>query len=162
MAASSSGGRKNCWTNGRKTKKIVLYPTTRKGLRFVSFWCEAVDLIPQGKRTPAIWWKFFGDPRFSPNLRFFGRTDLSISLSRAKFDDETDFEVRSAVAAPKPRQISEKRIFRSEIFADFFFFGVEKRNVRNRPKRVLAKFRTDPNHIRGVTKNFHRSPAEMN
>ena len=27
----------------------------------------------------------------------FGRTDLRISLSRAKFDEEADFEVRSAL-----------------------------------------------------------------
>ena len=52
------------------------------------------------------------------NLRFFGRTDLWISLSRAKFDEEADFEVRSAVARQKPRQISKKRNFQSEIFAE--------------------------------------------
>ena len=101
------------WTNGQM---IIFY------VQVLSQTCEAVDLIPQGKRTPAIWWKFFEDPRFSPNLRFFGRTDLSISLSRAKFDEQADFEVCSGVAPPKPRQTSEKRIFRSEMFADFFFW----------------------------------------
>ena len=55
--------------------------------------------------------KIFGDPRFDPNSGFFGRTDLRISLSRAKFDVEADFDVRSAVDRPKPRQISEKRKF---------------------------------------------------
>ena len=53
--------------------------------------------------------KIFGDPRFDPNSGFIGRTDLRISLSRAKFDVEADFDVRSAVDRPKPRQISEKR-----------------------------------------------------
>ena len=48
----------------------------------------------------------------------FGRTDLRISLSRAKFDEEADFEVRSAVARQKPCQITEKRNFRSEMFAE--------------------------------------------
>ena len=52
----------------------------------------------------------------------FGRTDLSISVSRAKFDGEADFEVRSAVARQKPRQIGEKQNFRSEFFADNFFW----------------------------------------
>ena len=47
----------------------------------------------------------------------FGRTDLRISVSKAKFDEEADFEVHSAVARQKPRQISEKRKFRSENFA---------------------------------------------
>ncbi len=42
----------------------------------------------------------------------FGRTDLRISLSRAKFDAEADFDVRSAVAPQKPDQIDEKPISR--------------------------------------------------
>ena len=74
---------------------------------------------------------------------FFGRTGLSISLSRAKFDEQADFDIRSAVARPKPRQMGEKQNFRSDFFGRKFFFGVEKRNVRNRPKRVLAKFRAN-------------------
>ena len=51
----------------------------------------------------------------------FGRTDLRISLSGAKFDAEADFDVRFAAARPNPRQISEKQNFRPEIFAEFFF-----------------------------------------
>ena len=35
-----------------------------------------------------------------------------MSLSGAKFDEEADFEVRSAVAPQKPRQIDETRTFR--------------------------------------------------
>ena len=34
---------------------------------------------------------------------------------------EADFDVRSAVARQKPRQISEKQNFRSENFAEIFF-----------------------------------------
>ena len=49
----------------------------------------------------------------------FGRTDLRIGVSGAKFDAESDFEVRLAVAPQKPGQNSEKLIFRSENF-DFF------------------------------------------
>ena len=74
----------------------------------------------------------------------FGRTDLRISLSGAKFDEESDFDVRSAVGPPKPHQIDEKLMFRSENFADFFFFGVEKSKVANLPKRALLKFHADP------------------
>ena len=51
----------------------------------------------------------------------FGRTDLRISLSGAKFDEEADFDVRSAVGPPKPHQIDENLIFRSENSANFFF-----------------------------------------
>ena len=92
-------------------------------------------------------------PKIS-NLRFFGRTGLSISLSRATFDEEADFEVRSAVDPPKQHQIGEKQNFQSEKFSEKLFVGIEKRNVRNRLKRVLAKFRGDPSHVRAVTKSF--------
>ena len=51
-------------------------------------------------------------------LTIFGRTDLRISLSGAKFDAEADFGVRFAVAHQNPRQISEKRNFRSETFVE--------------------------------------------
>ena len=34
----------------------------------------------------------------------------------AKFDEEANFEVRFAVARPKPRQIDENQISRAEIF----------------------------------------------
>ena len=50
----------------------------------------------------------------------FGRTDLRIGGSRAKFDVEDDGEVRFAAAPPKPIKINEKLIFRSKNFADFF------------------------------------------
>ena len=86
-------------------------------------------------------------------LRFFGRTDLWISLSRAKFDEEADFEVRSAVDPPRQRQIGEKRNFLCENFSGIFL-GVKQRNIQNRPKRVLAKFRTNPSHVRRVAQNF--------
>ena len=40
-----------------------------------------------------------------------GRTDLWISLSRAKFDEEADFEVRLAVDPQKSYILGEKQIF---------------------------------------------------
>ena len=48
----------------------------------------------------------------------FGRTDLRIGVSEAKFEAESDFEVRFAVAPQKPGQNIKKLIFRSENFAD--------------------------------------------
>ena len=57
------------------------------------------------------------------NLTNFGRTDLRISLSGAKFDEEiqADFDVHSAVGPPKPHQIDKKLTFRSKISPIFFF-----------------------------------------
>ena len=56
----------------------------------------------------------------------FGRTDLRKSLSRAKFDEAADFEVRSAVAPQKPCLLSEKQNFRSKKHTEKILFGVEK------------------------------------
>ena len=54
----------------------------------------------------------------------FGRTDLRIVVSGAKFDARSDFEVRLAIAPQKPSQNSEKLIirkfsFRFGVFSDF-------------------------------------------
>ena len=51
----------------------------------------------------------------------FGRTDLRIGGSEAKFDVQADGDVRFAAAPPKPHKISEKLIFGSENFAEHFF-----------------------------------------
>ena len=51
----------------------------------------------------------------------FGRTDLRIGVSEAKFEAESDFEVRFAVAPQKPGRNIKKLIFRSENFADKIF-----------------------------------------
>ena len=71
----------------------------------------------------------------------FGRTDLQIGVSRAKFDAESDFEVRLAVAPQKPGQISEKpfksgRNFRTKsyLFAKFggFWMSYSKLDLKIR------------------------------
>ena len=49
-----------------------------------------------------------------------GRTDLRKGVSGAKFDAESDFEVRLAVVPHKPGQNCKKLIFLSKDFADFF------------------------------------------
>ena len=56
----------------------------------------------------------------------FGRTDLRISASNAKFDARADGDVRLAVRRPKPRKICEKQNFLIRKFRENFFFGVEK------------------------------------
>ena len=64
----------------------------------------------------------------------FNRTDLRKAVSGAKFDAESDFEVRLGVAPPKSIKNDEKLIFNAKTF-DFFnrFFdvsGIEKRRSR--------------------------------
>ena len=51
-------------------------------------------------------------------LMIFGRTDLRIGVSGAKFDAEVDFEVCFAPAPPKLDKNLEKRM----ILVDFFRF----------------------------------------
>ena len=76
----------------------------------------------------------------------FGRTDLRIGGSRAKFDVEVDGEVRFAVALPKPHEINEKLILDPKISSNNSF-AVEKRNVGNRLKRVFPKFGGCTGHV---------------
>ena len=58
------------------------------------------------------------------NAMILGRTDLRKGVSGAKFDAESDFEVRLAVAPQKPSQNCKKPIFRPKNFA--FFFSASK------------------------------------
>ena len=62
---------------------------------------------------------------FNVLLTFSGRTDLRKVVSGAKFDAESDFEVRLTVAPQKPDQNCEKLIFRFKKSPDNFF-RVEK------------------------------------
>ena len=48
----------------------------------------------------------------------FGRTDLRIGVSGAKFDAEVDFEVRFAPAPPK---LDKKNPAKQKMFVDLFF-----------------------------------------
>ena len=56
----------------------------------------------------------------------FGRTELIISVSKAKFDEEADFEVHRPPNPQNPNEKRKKLFFRTEIFRQFFFSGVEK------------------------------------
>ena len=44
-----------------------------------------------------------------------GRTDLRVRESRAKFDAEADFDVRSGVAPPKSTKIDKKLISKKHV-----------------------------------------------
>ena len=53
----------------------------------------------------------------------FSRTDLRKAVSGAKFEAQSDFEVRLAVAPQKPSQNNEKLIFRPNQKVDFFLLA---------------------------------------
>ena len=61
-----------------------------------------------------------------PIFMIFGRTDLRIGVSKAKFDEQADFKVRLAVAPQKPRQKSKKlsKLQEKHQTSSFWFFGV--------------------------------------
>ena len=48
---------------------------------------------------------------------------------------------------PENHAKKKKKQFFDPKYLSNFVFDVETRNVGNRPKRVLAKFRADPNHV---------------
>ena len=73
-------------------------------------------------------------------LMIFSRTDLRIGVSRAKNCKESDCDVHFCVAPPKPAKKAEKQKKLTEQKLRKHFFDVEKLNVGNRLKRVLAKF----------------------
>ena len=80
-------------------------------------YCIRLDTGP-GLRTPGC-----GKSSNIVFLTIFGRTELRISLSKAKIEPEADFDVRFAVARQNPGQISKKRKFRSEIFTENLFLA---------------------------------------
>ena len=51
----------------------------------------------------------------------FDRTELVISVSKAKFDEEADFEVRLSLNPQKPSKNIKKLFFRTEKIRHFFF-----------------------------------------
>ena len=73
-------------------------------------------------------------------LMIFSRTDLRIGVSRAKNCKESDCDVHFCVAPPKPVKKTEKLFFFDREKSQKKIFDIEKLNVGNRLKRVLAKF----------------------
>ena len=68
-----------------------------------------------------------------------GRTELIIGVSEAKLHEEADFDIQRSLAPQKPGKEHEKLISETEK-QNPKKRGVEKSNVGNRLKRVLAKF----------------------
>ena len=66
--------------------------------------------------------KIFRRSEIFVESEFFGRTELWISLSGAKFDEEADFEVRLAVAFQKTSEKGETGKFVSENFGSKIAF----------------------------------------
>ena len=56
----------------------------------------------------------------------FGRTELIIGASKAKYCEESYFELRFGVALQNPMKNSEKLISETEKNPDLFLSGVEK------------------------------------
>ena len=54
-------------------------------------------------------------------LMIFGRTELIISVSKAKFDEEADFEVHRPPNPQNPNEKRKKLFFRTENFRQKFF-----------------------------------------
>ena len=80
-------------------------------------------------------------------------------LQAITFDDESASDDEKCLAPPKQAKRPKKV---AKFFVLKIFFGVEKSKVANRLKRVLPKFRADPSHVRGVTKNFSPQSTARN
>ena len=107
-------------------------PSTPKSSFSVSF----QKICPEGKFFEMLFWEgVWRGPCLHPALtpafsKFFGRTDLRINLSGAKFEEEADFDIHSARGPPKPAQIDENLTFRSENFADTKFSASKNRKLQ--------------------------------
>ena len=80
----------------------------------------------------------------------FGRTEVIIGASKAKFCRESFGEVRFCVAPQKPGKNWEKLVFETSKNVEQQIFGVEKSNVGNRLKRVFPNFQAEWSEVRGV------------
>ncbi len=72
-----------------------------------------------------MFWNFvlfvgYGNSLWTLFVQFVGRTELIIGVSRAKTNEESDFEVRFLVAPLKVVKNSEKHIFKPKITPIFF------------------------------------------
>ena len=79
----------------------------------------------------------------------FGRTEVIIGASKAKFCRESFGEVRFCVAPQKPGKNMGKLVFETKM-SNKKLFGVEKSNVGNRLKRVFPNFQAERSEVRGV------------
>ena len=80
----------------------------------------------------------------------FGRTEVIIGASKAKFCRESFGEVRFCVAPQKPGKNRGKLVFETKTNVEQKTFDVEKSNVGNRLKRVFPNFQAERSEVRGV------------
>ena len=80
----------------------------------------------------------------------FGRTEVIIGASKAKFCRESFGEVRFCVAPQKPGKNRGKLVFETSKMSNKKMLGVEKSNVGNRLKRVFPNFQAERSEVRGV------------
>ena len=78
----------------------------------------------------------------------FGRKNLRIGVSKAKFDAESDFEVRLAVAPQKPGKNNKHLFFDPKISPNVFF---------RRRKKIVGEFAGSKNKFFVVFARFLRS-----
>ena len=76
----------------------------------------------------------------------FGRTELIISVSEAKFDEEADGEVHLSLNPLKPNQNYKKLFFLDRMFSPIFFFRRRKIKRRESSETRFPKFsrRSEP------------------
>ena len=79
----------------------------------------------------------------------FGHTDLRKAVSKAKFDAESDFEVRLAVAPPKSIQNDQKLISEPEKKSKQFFFRQKIESCKCSETRVAEVSRRSDVSLRG-------------
>ena len=78
-------------------------------------------------------------PKIDLICMIFGRTDLRIGLSGAKFREQSDFEVRLAIAPQKPDQNGEKLIFLIRKIRRKFFCRRRKMKCRGSSETRFGK-----------------------
>ena len=79
----------------------------------------------------------------------FGRTEVIIGASKAKFCRESFGEVNFCDAPQKPGKNKGKLVFETRQNRTFFFWR-RKSNVGNRLKRVFPNFQAERSEVRGV------------
>ena len=105
-----------------------------------------------GAKTVNQFWSKINGKKLQSSLNPFAkeRRDLNWSRFGVIFQGESDGDAQKFVAPPKRAIFNFMLTFCSENFIKKICSGVEKSNVGNRLKRVLAKFRGDRSLVRGV------------
>ena len=118
-------------------------------------------MILHRKRAPRIGVEIFPEIREFENFtesEILGCTHLWISLSRARFDEKSNFEVSSAVSLQEPYRIAEKQNL--ELKVSRIFFGRCKTKHRDSSEPFWQSFVLIRAMFEELRKVFTRSPQE--